>query len=124
MKKIYCLLALLSVLGCFLFGCSNNDKKTAKELPIRAYVLQQSDELIKPTIMLKENNEFQFSYSVLSSYIPIGLYEIKSDELFLRTDDKKYEYIFEIKNDTLVFNAEKSSSIPGLAKVMDRTIFE
>lgn len=66
-----------------------------------------------PTLVLcEEDCSFRFTYSVLSSYLPIGRYELTDKELILSTDDGLYRYYFDAGNGGYIFNAEKSSSIP------------
>lgn len=81
----------------------------------RIYVYRDSPEpeFMSPSITLDEvSKRFQFTYSVLSSYIPTGYYEIKDEELILTTSDCEYEYVFDITDEGYVFNEEKSSKIP------------
>jgi len=68
----------------------------------------------KPTLMLSTDGfQFQFIFSLLSSYIPIGTYELNDTQLILRTDDELERiYVFDIVGDTYVFNASLSSRIP------------
>lgn len=101
-------------------GCSNHSNAN---LSVRSYVLEESKEVVKPSISLEKNNKFSFTCSELSSYIGLGSYEIDKDELILKTDDGKNQYIFSIKDETLVFNAEKSSEIPSFANIPNGAVF-
>ncbi|AUG56118.1 hypothetical protein [Acetivibrio saccincola] len=126
MKKLYFMKFILLILICILVGCSGtyNTKTAEQYLPIRVYVMQESQEPIKPSVSLKDNNRFTFNYSALSSYIAIGSYEVNDDNLILKTDDGKFKYVFKIKDDQLIFNAAESSKIPSYANVPDGAIFK
>lgn len=71
----------------------------------------KADSLI-PYIYIYENNEFEFFYNPLSSYLSYGSYYIDDNELIAKTYDGKYRYVFEIQdNKTLRFLEDKSSSV-------------
>ncbi len=57
-----------------------------------------------------KDNSFQFVYSLLSSFIPTGYFDIKDETLILR--DEYSTYTFHIEGDTLVFDALKSTKLP------------
>lgn len=79
----------------------------------KAYSFTGSVDYMAPTILLSETDgTFQFTYSVFSSYIAYGKYELNSKALTLRTDDGKYIYVFRVKGNSFVFDASKSSEIP------------
>jgi hypothetical protein len=119
MKKLCCLLFIIMILVCYVTGCS--DSKT--NLVMGIYELQEINTGIKkPTLELKENNEFVFTYSALSSYLPIGTYKIDNTDLILKTDDGKNKYIFQIKGNNLVFNEGKSSPV-SFGEVTDGAVF-
>lgn len=122
MKRLYSLLFIITIL-CFATGCSNSNVTEEQDLVPGVYELEESGEPVKPSVNLQDNNRFVFSYSAYSSYLPIGNYEMDKNNLILRTDDGKYEYIFEIKNNTLVFNEHESSPI-DLGEVMDGSVFK
>ena len=124
MRKLHFMKILLLALTCFIAGCSNNSKTTEQFVLTRAYVMQESEDPMKPVVLLNENNKFSFTYSALSSYIAIGTYEVDNDNLVLKTDDGKYKYVFKIKDDCLIFNAKESSSFPSYANVPDGAIFK
>ena len=64
----------------------------------RIYTYEESvEEMSKPYLMLdKENREFQFFWSMFSSYIAQGTYEVKDNEIICKTDDGNNVYTFEI----------------------------
>lgn len=74
------------------------------------------------TLSLTEDS-FIFNYSALSSYIPVGTYNIKNGKLICTADNGEYTYCFNItysdkdslsasRFSTLQFDAENSSPIP------------
>ena len=90
----------------------------------------------KPYLMLdKENREFQFFWSMFSSYIAQGTYEVKDNEIICKTDDGNNVYTFEIlESEGYKFIESKSSKIPkykyssdvkeSFAPVVDGAIFD
>ena len=102
----------------------------------RIYTYEESvEEMSKPYLMLdKENREFQFFWSMLSSYIAQGTYEVKDNEIICKTDDENNVYTFEIlEGEGYKFIESKSSRIPkykysgdakeSFAPVVDGAIF-
>ena len=124
MKKTIIMILLLLILISVLVGCSKNSKTTGQHISVGIYVMQESEEPLKPSVSLEEHNQFSFNYSALSSYIPKGTYEVDNGILTLKTDDGKYKYLFKIKDNTLIFNATKSSEIPSFANIADGSIFK
>ena len=121
MKKIFTLvLSVALIIG--VSGCSNNVK--TEPIPVGTYEMNKSEEALKPSVLLEEDNKFTFNYSVLSSYIAVGSYEEDGDDLILKTDDNEFEYVFKIKGKTLIFNEKGSSEMPSFANVKDGSIFE
>ena len=103
----------------------------------RIYTYEESvEEMSKPYLMLdKENREFQFFWSMFSSYIAQGTYEVKDNEIICKTDDGNNVYTFEIlEGEGYKFIESKSSQIPkykysgdakeALAPVVDGAIFD
>lgn len=103
----------------------------------RIYTYEESvEEMSKPYLMLdKENKEFQFFWSMFSSYIAQGTYEVDVNEIICKTDDGNNVYTFEIlEGEGYKFIEGKSSKIPkykyssdakeALAPVVDRAIFD
>lgn len=124
MKKSIILMLILIVLSSAIVGCSRDSKTTEQYVPAGTYVMQESEEPIKPSISLKDDNRFTFTYSALSSYLPIGSYEVDNGVLTLITDDGKYTYIFAIKDNTLIFNATESSEISSYVDLPDGSVFK
>ena len=65
-----------------------------------------------PTIVLRKDGTCQFTYSLFSSYIADGTYELTDKTLTIKTYDIDNVYIFEVQGSNLVFDASKSSKIP------------
>lgn len=122
MKKSLYALIIISMTLIFV-ACSKSNKE-AIDLEVRAYIMNDSEEFLKPTVTLQENNKFTFVYSALSSYIPMGTYEIDNNKLILKTDNGKEEYVFKIDNGTLIFVEKDSSELPSYANIPDGSIFE
>ncbi len=103
----------------------------------RIYTYEESvEQMSKPYLSLdKENRKFQFFWSMLSSYIAQGTYEVIDNEIICKTDDRKNTYTFEIlEGEGYKFIESKSSRIPkykyssnakeALAPVVDGAIFD
>ena len=118
-KSIIFLIALIALLFA---GCAQQEPE---DLALGTYEMEQSQEPVAPYIVLEENQTFQMMYSVLSSYLPIGTYEVSGETLTLTTEDGKYTYIFHIDGDSLVFQKNQSSplQIGGKAMVEDGAAF-
>lgn len=79
----------------------------------KAYSFTDSVDSMAPTVLLSEaDGTFQFTYSVLSSSIAYGQYELTDKTLTLRNDDGESTYVFRVQGDSFVFDASKSSKIP------------
>ena len=104
---------------------------------IRIYTYEESvEEMSKPYLSLdKENQKFQFFWSMFSSYIAQGAYEVKDNEIICKTDDGNNVYSFEIlEGEAYKFIESKSSRIPkykysgdateSFAPVVDGAIFD
>ena len=103
----------------------------------RIYTYEESvEEMSKPYLMLdKEKKEFQFFWSMFSSYIAKGTYEVDVNEIICKTDDGNNIYTFEIlEGEGYKFIESKSSKIPKykysgdakefFAPVVDGAIFD
>ncbi len=103
----------------------------------RIYTYEESvEEMSKPYLMLdKENRKFQFFWSMFSSYIAQGTYEVEDNEIICKTDDGNNVYTFEIlEGEGYKFIESKSSRIPkykyssdakeALAPVVDGATFD
>jgi hypothetical protein len=70
---------------------------------------EDTEEILLPHVTITDD-EILFSYNLLSSYLPLGTYQIDDDILTMTTDDNKYIYVFQIDGDNLIFQRNKSSS--------------
>lgn len=85
------------------------------EGPVK-YEFKGSADPIAPSVLLNfdgRGQTFSFNYSGFSSYWPVGNYEIEQNMLILHTGDGRFTYVFEIGENELIFDASKSSEIPG-----------
>lgn len=108
-KAVLILLALSCVL---LSGCSSNDKVTA--LPNGKYLLDGNTDVTTPYVLILGSNNFEFYYSVYSSYFAHGTYEIEADKLIMTTEDGKYVFVFQIKDGKIYYNLKQSSTVPEI----------
>ncbi|MBR3762688.1 MAG: hypothetical protein IKK59_08125 [Lachnospiraceae bacterium] len=80
------------------------------------YVYKDSSEFIMPRLSLyMEDKQFHFSYSMWSSYLPHGTFEMTDTELVLTAGDygqAKRKYVFKKDDKNYVFDADKSSGMP------------
>ncbi|MDD4772669.1 MAG: hypothetical protein PHZ09_03600, partial [Eubacteriales bacterium] len=60
-------------------------------------------------VVLYDDGTFTFTFSPVSSYLGYGTYETDDERLILNTDDGQYTYVFDMTDDTLVFNAAASA---------------
>ena len=93
----------------------------------RVYIYKESDDVVKPSIILYGDNKVQFTFSAVSSYLGIGTYTIEDDFLVLNTSDGVYTYTFKIEGedmDRLIFWADKSSESIHQGNFEDGAVFE
>ncbi len=82
------------------------------------YILRNSPDPLPPTVILdKENKTASFRYSGFSSYNGIYSYTVQNNSLRLESlEEYGYgyglHYVFTVKDDTLVFDKNRSSDIP------------
>lgn len=124
MKKSLIVLLAITILLVLLGGCL---KEEMPNLPTGTYEMKDASQILPPYISLKEDHTFIFVFSALSSQLPIGTYKIVKDELVLTLDtEEKTTYVFKIDNGNLVFQLDKSASIPKFEKensIVDGDIF-
>jgi len=143
MKRTFLLPILLLLFLLAFVGCDNvlsqsngsqstngifntNAEDVGEDTVIRIYGYIESEEVVKPSIILFEDNKCQFTFSAYSSYSGIGTYTIEDDFLILNTSDGNYTYTFRIEGDDmdrLIFLAEKSSEYLHLGKFEDGAVF-
>lgn len=118
MKKLLYTLFIL-IITTALAGCAAEKQP---DLELRSYVYERGP-LSYASILLKEDDQFIFNYSGLSSHVPMGDYEIEDGYLMLNTKNREEQYVFQIKKGTLIFNAERSTPIPAFANLPDGSVF-
>lgn len=108
MKKVLILIIVISTM--LISSCGTSDNKIV--LNEGDYFLKTTDyeTIFLPTINL-DNDKFTFSYDTLSSYLPVGSFEISENKLILKTDDNKYKYVFRIEDKSLFFIKSESLDV-------------
>lgn len=105
-------LFLIIALSCFLCGCSSQNKDNTLALGKYEMESSTSSMVTHPFVQLKENQEFVFHYSDLSSYFTKGKFIVKDNSvLTLTTDDGLNVYTFNIKEKSIIFDENQSSEI-------------
>lgn len=122
MKKIFFMKFLLLVLIWVLVGCFNNSKTTEQDITIGTYVIQTSEDIIKSSVVLKENNKFILNYSGLINHMDTGSYEQGEGSLILKADSG-LNYVFKIKDNTLIFDAKESLEMLEFENIFNGSIF-
>ena len=106
MKKIM-FSVLLIVIAVLSAGCSNI-KDAA--LPMGNYC--QEGEVSFLRIAIEAEQKFTFTHMALSSWPPKGNYIIENERVTLVIDDEN-KYVFDIKGNSLIYNAALSSILKG-----------
>lgn len=86
----------------FMAGCGNAELKQG------TYVTDDG----LSSVTLSADNEFVFNRHIATSYRPTGKYNIKRNKLTLYVAEDE-EYVFDIKNNTLVFKSGQAGLSPG-----------
>ena len=82
--------------------------------------MRYENKLMAPSVTLQEDSSFWFSFSPISSYIGHGTYSIRDGRLVLPTDDGRFIYYFDIRdNNTLAFDAQSSSEMTWFSELRD-----
>lgn len=92
------------------------------------YMITDEKESLVPCLALFDDGTFGFTYDVLSSYYPHGVWRKEGDRLIAVTDDGKYTYVFQSDNGRYIFLQEESSDAAltdrGIgAAITDRAVF-
>lgn len=90
----------------------------------RVYSFNEEDIMKTARVALHDDGTSTFTFSPISSYIGNGTYEIDGDRLALMTDDGYYTYVFDMVDDTLVFNASASSDKVWFSGITDGSVFK
>ncbi len=114
-------------------GCTGYDAYICAEVdpdsvfpsgePVGTYAYNGGDLTKTATVCLFDDGQFQFVFSPLSSYIAIGSYTIENDRLTLHTHDGMFVYVFDMVDDTLVFDAEASTDRVWYSGITDGSVF-
>ena len=120
MKKIICIMLLLlivsSLVSCSQSRGSSENHNSNTTLSMGTYILQTNENRSSflPSIVLKEDGSFTFTFSPLMSTIPSGTYNIKDNQLILSSEVEGKPtsiYIFNIDNGTLIFDSINSDAL-------------
>jgi len=127
MKRSYIYLVMLLML-ILLAACNGREDTTTVKKGIYLMEHEASEEGIAPRVNIGDDG-ISFMYDLLSSYFPVGTYEIEEKRLIMTTDDKLHTYTFEIDGDHLVFQAGESSRVNLLnnrigIEVTDQAVFK
>lgn len=71
----------------------------------------EADPLLGPRFQLNPDGTFHFSENPLSSYLGVGSYTLKNNQLVMKTDDGNFTWSFSMQDGDLFFDAEHSSII-------------
>lgn len=107
MKKIIC--AVLAVMMLFLCACSSEPGITYGLYGM--YAANEAETITRPRIALKTDNTFNFTYSTLADELDHGTFEVKDNVVICTTDDGEKQFFFDIKGDSIFFDAERSSKL-------------
>jgi hypothetical protein len=108
----------------YISSTHHPDSGTVNANLIRTYVFKESEDFTKSaSVSLFDNGKFSFTFSPISSYIGFGQYEIDKDRLTLNTDDGDFTYVFDMVDDTLVFDAADSSKQTWFSGIYDGAVF-
>lgn len=129
MRKIFG--AVLFLLISVLCACGDEGDMTLNTVNLEPgmYFYDDAQEPACPCLTLKEDNQFVLFYSILSSDIPSGTYDIQGSRLILSTQDQPNAYSFEIKQMgngkyKLILDEESSAlEFPEFADIPDGAEF-
>lgn len=76
------------------------------------YHYDGTSELLGASLALHKDNTFSLSWTRLGDYIAVGNYELTDTTLTLITEDGKYQFVFDVADDTFLFNEKLSSKLP------------
>lgn len=91
------------------------DQKALQQLTSVGYAYKDSDNPLKSaTLTLWGKDNFQFTYSMLSSNLCMGKYRIEGDKLILIEDstDNSYTFVINEKGKSITFDADHSTPLP------------
>ncbi len=91
------------------------DQKALQQLTSVGYAYKDGDNPLKSaTLTLWGKDNFQFTYSLLSSNLCMGKYRTEGDKLILIEDgtDNRYTFVIQEDGDSIIFDAEHSTPLP------------
>ncbi len=101
------------VLSMFLFcSCKGEEKAAGTELEPGIYTTEEMESGLAPYLRINEDETASFTYSPLSSELPMGSYTIEDGRFILTDDELDKEYSFKVDGSNLIFDADQSSEIP------------
>jgi len=107
MKKIAILMAVV-----FVFCGCTVEKEEIKTGVYKLMAEESKEGVFTPYVSIDEKEDtFIFFFDGLSSYMNTGEYVVEGEKLICETNDGKYRYVFEIKEDILIFDEELSSEV-------------
>lgn len=74
------------------------------EPKLGTYRIVSSEGICKSYVVLKENNEFEFTRDIVLSYLPVGTYSVDGDRLILSVNTNE-SYVFTVEEDKLIFES-------------------
>ena len=120
MKKITYVLLLLSItfslVSCSQPRSSSENHNSNAILSMGTYILQRNENSSSflPSIVLKEDGSFTFSFSPLLSTIPSGTYNIEDNQLILTSELEGTPtsiYVFNVDGEALIFDSINSDAL-------------
>ncbi len=89
---------------------------------VRRYRFTGTEPMESASVVLYEDGKFDFVFSPLSSYLGHGHYTPDGSRLTLYTIDGAFTYVFDVKEDTLVFDADASSDMVWFSGLVDGSV--
>ena len=115
---ILCVIAAV----CLLTNPKNKSKEEIT--PLEGYIyVADVDEMMPARITLFDDGTFSFFFSPISSYLGTGSYTVEDNRLTLSTRDIVFTYVFDIHGNTLVFDADASSTQTWFSNLYDGAKF-
>lgn len=112
-----------------LCACASEGDQDSVDVQAGVYVLEHFDGgLAVPNLILSDDDRFTFTYSILSSNIPAGSYDIEDDHLVLTVDTEggdAVSYVFEIDDGKFIYRQDQSAALPAFAsdEMYDGAVF-
>ncbi len=91
---------------------------------LRTYSFQGKEFTESARLSLYDSGQFFFGFSPISSYLGAGTYTVEDGQLIARTSDGKFTYVFDLVDDTLVFDGEASSDMVWFSGLEDGSVLQ